>query len=160
MTDEVARLLKMHETSEIRAATVMNDPADVELLRGFSLGQGFFAGRRRAALLRFARRLDDAVFAGAPWASRGSRNTLLSAAGAFLVGVEEAFDRVGRQHPNAKKESVASRLFLSQLLLRDTDSSGAYVVWADAILDLFARRVYGLGERTNSFFDTHAPTAG
>jgi hypothetical protein len=118
------------------------------------------AAFRRAALVRFARRLDDCDFPGAPWSQPQQRRELLSAAARFIVAVDGAFEYSGKVSPDADSKTAKGRLFHDTLLVRNTSSPGAYAIWADAILDLFARRAYGLGERTGAAFDAHSPAAG
>jgi hypothetical protein len=103
--------------------------------------------RRLQAVERFAQKLFDAGPSAERWAMQRDRHELLRAAGRFLIGVEDAFDRAGHGDHT--------------LLLLSSASPGWYVAWSDAVLDLFARRVYGLGERDQSNpWDAHeAPDA-
>ena len=115
--------------------------------------------RRRLALLRFARKMFDAGPTSASrWAEVETRQDLLRAAGRFLVGVEKAFEQASRRYPDrlAQDGSLPNRL--DELLVTQSASDGWYVHWSDGVLQLFASRVIGLGERDpHNLWDSHAP---
>ena len=96
--------------------------------------------QRRLALVRFARKLDDAAFPGAPWEGEPERRALITEAARFLTTADDAINA-----------SAAP-----DLLQRDTGGRGSLVSWYDAVLDLFARRVRGLGVRTGGMYDSDA----
>jgi len=132
---------------------------------------------RQSAVRRFARKLADAEWPDSPWQRLGKRRRgeLYAAAARFLVGVERLFDDIGTgatvgRKMNEDEEGNYSPWFdrvsytrdkrvpfAEDLFLGESWSRGWYVVWSDAVLDLFARRVKGLGERTGTFIDAHVP---
>lgn len=118
---------------------------DVALLLYLDPDPDFRARRRRGALLRFARKLDDVADPGAPWRSEESRRDLLTAAHAFLAGAEAAFEHAGGWSTGAS--TAVERIAGLDGLLARSLSDGEYVSWSDAGLDFFSRRVYGLGTR-------------
>ncbi|MGI8497589.1 MAG: hypothetical protein ACR2OG_08430 [Gemmatimonadaceae bacterium] len=109
-----------------------------------------------AALIRFARKLRDAEFTGAPWENTG-RQTMITIAARFLVGVERAF---AEAKALAVKPNTGSARVAESGLLDSSSAKGWNVVWLDAVLDLFSRRVIGLGERSGAWSDSHAPIPG
>ncbi len=140
----------------------VEDPfGDFHFIGGLPLGGEHVRWAHYNALRRFARRLYDAGASQQTWAMEDDRRALLAAAARFLVEVDDAFAKAGSD-PEARDPSRARSLtFRSDLLLQGSSSSGWQGTWADAVLDLFARRVIGLGERDpENFWDAHSPAAG
>ena len=117
--------------------------------------------RRHLALIRFSRKMFDAgPVSSDRWARVDLREDLLRAAGRFLVGVETAFEQASRRYPDrlAQDGSLPNRL--DELLVTRSASDGWYIQWSDGVLQLFASRVIGLGERDpNNSWDSHSPVA-
>jgi hypothetical protein len=114
-------------------------------------------GYLHSALLRFARKLRDTEHPESPWQG-SARGELLTVAARFVVGVNSAFDAAALQHPHAKEGEPGFNEFHDDLLLRVSSAAGFNVTWYDAVMELFGRRVMGLGERTNHWMDLHAPS--
>ena len=134
------------------------NPETLAFLQKLDCGDRPRAPDRRAAVLRFARTLDDARGPDVPWDDPDAYREVLAVAMRFLVQVDEAAAVAERLDPTAEEDTVASRL-VSPWFLPDSAAKGWYVSWSDAVLDLFARRVYGLGERSGGLTDSHAPVA-
>jgi hypothetical protein len=119
---------------------------DASIIAELQLGSGNGRQRRIDALLRFTRKLDDAerLTPNAPWDAM--RDDLLRAAGSFLVAVDKAIEEVGMQ-PMESWPALKGRMPRSHLIHGVAPSSPDYVDWSDAVLDLFSRRVVGLGAR-------------
>ena len=107
---------------------------------------------KRAAIARFSTKLTDA--GSTTFSDPDDRDAVLRAALLFLIGVEELFGRVTSPNPD---EDLTRRMGYDWLFLRSSSSRGWRTTWEDAVLDLFSRRVKGLGERSNDIWDTHAP---
>jgi hypothetical protein len=120
------------------------------------LGTGPQGERRRKALIRFNRKLTDAMNPMALWSDVALREELIAAAATFLVESERAFQQAAatrsRELPDAERHLVFERV-----LLAESASEGFWTAYLDATLDLFARRVFGLGERRLSYSDAHDP---
>jgi len=129
--------------------------------------------RRLKAMYRFATKLNHARVADSSWRPPEDRRRLLVAAARFLVKVERAFADVTREPvyvPTMATDENGSDAaddvtmkpppwspVLGEMLVEPSLSEGWYVTWSDAVLDLFARRVRGLGERTGTQPDAHNP---
>lgn len=123
---------------------------DAERLGELDLGVGAYRERRIDALLRFARKLHDAdrLTLRSAWGSWGEpmRSELLLAAGTFLLAADAAIDAAYHRCTGA----IVHRVVLS---------SSDYVDWSDAVLDLFARRIVGLGARRHEVIDLETAMA-
>lgn len=123
-----------------------------------AVGTDSLSGQRREAVLRFAVKLFAVRQSQERWFGEEDRHRLLRAAGVFLRAVDTGFTEAARE---SWEECNGHRLpnNAHDLLVVHSASDGWYITWSDAVLDLFARRVIGLGERdpTNPF-DQHAPT--
>jgi hypothetical protein len=122
------------------------------------VGTDSFSGHRREAVLRFAGKLFAVRQSQDRWMAEEDRHRLLRAAGAFLRAVDTGFSEAARE---SWEEYPGHGLPVSadDLLVVRSASDGWYVTWSDAVLDLFARRVIGLGERDpKNAWDLHAPT--
>jgi hypothetical protein len=153
-------MLAAMDQMEQKGLAVLHDPADVATLAALDLGSPDVTSRRRAAVLRFADRLDDV---DAPGANPDRRAQLVRAAARILIDAETSWERTYAEAdaltPGPKVRpawteppSIVTGL-ASGLLVDPWHDPGRYVLWADRILDAFADRVIGLGERG------HAPTA-
>ena len=109
---------------------------------------------KRAAIGRFSAKMSAAI--SAPFADMETRTHVLQCALRFLIGVEEMFDQFGDPDPDNPDTRLAFKGDRSDLYLLRSDSSGWRATWQDAVLDLYARRVKGLGERSDEYFDQHA----
>lgn len=112
---------------------------DEEWLERAAPGRTARAKHLRAALLRFARLLDDAETALTPWSDSGERWRVLRDALDFLSRADRAFDELllERRKDASWADSVHAPL-------PDADPR-ATVMWYDALLGAFAQRVAGLG---------------
>ena len=112
---------------------------------------------RQNALLRFDRTLSDAQLPRTPWtASWETREALLRGAGRFLVAVDDAVDIAAQRDGDAGNDAA----FWDELILRRSAAVPWNVLWYDAVLALFARRVRGLGIRAGDWADTHTRRKG
>lgn len=156
---EERELLKRLNTSiDIQVAQFIDTmPTDQDPTESRQLHQ-----RRKDAVRRFAHKLMDAEVPGVQWYHREERQQLLRAAWTFLVEVEEAVAAAeGALHGVDRTDhGDGDRLAKTgpEILLTGSGSRGWYATWSDRVLDLFAMRVYGLGERSDAFFDAHSPT--
>lgn len=144
-------------------------------------------GLQEAAVRRFAQTLDDAYFPDAPWKMPDVKRTLLRGAAEFLVRAEEGFvaairgtrpkrlEQLRQEAERLKNQLARVRAAIlakeegkeapddgfpeiTGLFLESSASVAWKTIWYDAILDLFCRRVYGLGERwSSSWYDAHHP---
>lgn len=129
---------------------------DAEFIATLPLGNDELRLARYKALRRFAQRLYDAEGSQAVWGMESDRRALLAAAATFLVAVDAAFLAAGQYGEHGHTNPRGRRGFRRVLLLESSASGGWQVMWTDAILDLFARRVFGLGERApDTFVDAH-----
>lgn len=113
---------------------------------------------KRAALARYSDKLADVI--SAPFMEMEARTDVLQCALRFLIGVEEMFDRFEDPNPDNPETRLAFKGSRADLYLMRSASSGWRVTWQDAVLDLYSRRVKGLGERSEEFWDQHHPAAG
>ncbi len=102
--------------------------------------------QRRLALFRFALNLDDATFHNAPWVAEGARNSLIGAAAKFLLAVDSVVDTNAAAAPHVLQGATGAR--------------GALLTWYNAVLDLFSRKVRGLGVRTGGIYDSEDTPVG
>lgn len=126
---------------------------------------------REAALGRFLVKLADLSFPGAPWEGDEDRQRLLEAAAIFILAVDRAIDG-GEKPPVAGEEDepewwwdALERGRLARveqmenprppLVLDWSESPAWWGIWYDAALELFSRRVIGLGERAGGLYDDH-----
>lgn len=128
------------------------DAADAALPKGTTLNE-----LQRRALHRFNDKLVDTMRGLAPWTETTVRQDLINAAARFLVETEAAFMTATDLDSVSTNERL--RLVKEGAVIRESASRGFNAMFYDATLDLFARRVNGLGERSNSFGDTHRPAA-
>lgn len=110
------------------------------------------------AIARFSQTLQDAGSSGAAWVERSERRVLLQAALRFLLGVEDLVRAATAQAPDSD-DPTTHRFGHDEIFLRASASPGWRTAWENAVLDLFSRRVRGLGERSEEFWDQHAPAA-
>lgn len=129
-----------------------------EYVKGLDLGTGQAAEVRRDALLRFIRKLDAKSRYTPEFFEAGERAALVQAAATFMIGVDGAFQASTRTKLPNVRSGDPRPLVSGGILLGQSSAGGWLVYWCDAILDLFARRVIGLGERGAA--DPHAPAAG
>ncbi|MGI9076839.1 MAG: hypothetical protein ACR2G6_05825 [Gemmatimonadaceae bacterium] len=130
---------------------------DEHAVNDLDLGSGPLAWHRRNAVVRFAQALFDAGSSQNRWMMQADRRALLRAAGRFLVEVDTAFAKATRQDPSGATEGPFERNRLAELLLLESASAGWYVVWSDEVLNIFKRRVIGLGERDpHNELDSHS----
>ena len=133
---------------------------DGKYIASLDLGDQPSRWRRYQAVRRFAHRLYDAEASQAVWAMEHDRHAILRAALRFLIDVETAFVGAGTNDMESQAEGRLGLTFRHDLFLRGSSSGGWYVTWSDAVLDLFARRVIGLGERDpENHWDAHDPAA-
>ena len=122
------------------------------LIASLDLGDDDRQYSRRNALLRFDRTLSDAQLPRTPWtASWETREALLRGAGRFLVAVDDAVDLAAQRDG----EPAEGGAFWDELILRRSASTPWNVLWYDAVLALFARRVRGLGIRAGGWGEAH-----
>ena len=98
---------------------------------------------KQRAMRRFIAKIGDGPTGVGPWTDRDNLTRVLQEALRFLIHVEEFFQR----------EDLPPEMFL-----RHSQSNGWNATWEDAVLDLYSRRVRGLGERTDSPWDGHVWT--
>jgi hypothetical protein len=113
---------------------------------------------KRGAIRRFSDKLADAT--SAPFVDTEDRTHVLQGALRFLIGVEDLVKRIGQQNPDAPEDNLAFRMEHHRLYLISSASHGWRADWYDAVLGLYSRRVRGLGERSDEFWDQHAPAGG
>jgi transcriptional regulator with XRE-family HTH domain len=121
------------------------------------LGSGRERDVRRGALIQFAKKMANVSIMNVEMFDVAEREALIAAAGVFLVEVEQAFQAAARAPVAGRGRSDPSPLVTAGLLLGSSSSGGWWVNWTDAVLDLFARRVMGLGERSGQWADAHHP---
>lgn len=92
------------------------------------------------AIRRFALKCGDGPLGTGLWEEDEYIARVLQEALRFLIHVEEFFQR----------EDLPEDTFL-----RRSEAHGWNVMWQDAVLDLYARRVKGLGVRSGSEWDVH-----
>jgi hypothetical protein len=111
---------------------------------------------KRAAISRFSGKITDVI--SASFMEMETRTHVLQCALRFLIGIEQMFDRFGQLDPDNPETDLARKSSLDDLYLLQSSSRGWRVAWQDAVLDLYSRRVKGLGERSADYWDQHAPT--
>ncbi len=109
----------------------------------------------RNAVLRFSKTLEDAATPQFSWFLPEGRKELLAEAMRFLVGVDSFFRRGGRWDDDEEPQVTSDKL--QARLVRSSKPVGFAAYWTDAVLQLFATRVEGLGVRTGGLMDSHAP---
>ena len=121
-----------------------------DIVRDLPLGKGLEAESRRRALLRFARKMDDVSHLTPEMYMVTERAALIAAAGTFLVEVERAYQQAAATPVEDSGIPGRHPLVTGEILVRSSSTGGALLSWQDAILELFARRVIGVGEQSGS----------
>lgn len=161
LTGDGPRTAEETAVEEQRRLDESGDPDRPHLLyvRELDLGDDGHAESRRRALLRFSRKLEDASLLPvlSSVSREGERAALMASAGSFLVKVERSFQEAASTPIGLPTELDPRPLVARRILLGESSSTGWRVIWHDAILDLFALRVFGLGERSGRLSDAHHP---